>query len=325
MLVFGLWEVNMNFDFRYIKSELSKIKLPLKIKRNSSFNNPTYRRRRWTLGGIGILILLIIIISVASSSNDHPSEEVAAIPQATPKPAPNIPPASAENDLLEIATKPIKEGSKFCYLTFDDGPNTTITPGILDVLKEQNVSATFFMLGKYAQANPDIVKRVHQEGHLLANHGYSHNYDIIYENAEKFWEEVEKTHKTLTDISGEEPFKLFRFPGGGHNTGENGAKKQDYKKILQDKGFYFADWNALNGDTEGHSVHPEKLLNRIKETAKADNIVVLMHDATTKATTVEALPNIIQYLREQGYEFKRLDQVEYYDNTNAEKPGDMVM
>lgn len=81
------------------------------------------------------------------------------------------------NDLLQQI---LEKEEKICYLTFDDGPNPAITPKVLDILKEENVKATFFVIGKLVDSHPEIVKRAYEEGHYIANHGYSHNNSILY-------------------------------------------------------------------------------------------------------------------------------------------------
>jgi len=267
-------------------------------------------------GGIGVGTRLF---------SSEPEVATSAEPTTPPKPTPAIPPASEENDLLKIATTAEGSEEKICYLTFDDGPTKEVTPAVLDALKAENVPATFFMLGRMIEKNPDIAKRVYEEGHLLANHTYSHQYGELYASGESFLNEVEKTTGLIREITGEEPFKLIRFPGGGHNAGTYGAQKQQYKLLLQENGYYFADWNSLNGDAEGQNRSAGELLARIKETSGVKNIVVLMHDAATKKSTPEALPAIIQYLREKGYTFKRLDEVPYYTEDNPPPEPDMIL
>lgn len=106
--------------------------------------------------------------------------------------------------------------SKVAYLTFDDGPSQAVTPLILDVLKEENIKATFFVLGINVKNNPDILKRTYLEGHYIANHGYSHNYSKIYASKEKVLEEYNKTEKVIKKAIGNNDYSsyLFRFPGG---------------------------------------------------------------------------------------------------------------
>ena len=304
-----------------------KINIPkIKIRKNSNtYYLSKYKKRRLFIGAAGILILMLIICLIAMPSDKSNDIKTSVSPASTPKPAPNIPPASVENNLLNIAVNPQTEEGKFCYLTFDDGPTEKVTPKVLDVLKEYNVKATFFMLGRMIEQSPDIAKRAYEEGHLLANHSYSHEYKNLYESGDSFMEEINKTISLISDISGGYSFKLVRFPGGGNTNGEYGEKKQEYKKLLQENGYYYADWNALNGDAEAVNNSTERLLQRVKNTAINNNIVVLMHDASTKSTTAESLPSIIEYLKEQGYEFKRLDEVDYYEKNEKSQNNSMIM
>lgn len=241
-----------------------------------------------------------------------------------------FPAASEENDLLKIATSIKNPNAKVCYLTFDDGPTREITPKVLEILKKYDVKATFFTLGKMLEANRDVAKQVVDEGHLLANHSYYHEYEQLYASADSFMGEIEKTQALIDEISEGDSFKLVRFPGGGHNAGSYGAVKQDYKERLKENGYYFVDWNCLNGDAEASLRTADQLLARVKETAIGKNIVVLMHDAAAKKTTPDALGAIIEYLAKQGYEFKRLDEIDYYeggsdDESELEKTSDMIL
>ncbi len=272
--------------------------------------------------------LIAVIVAVLVHTANPQSEPIteASSPSSTPAPTPppNIPPAAEENNLLTIATKAQGSEEKICYLTFDDGPTREVTPAVLDILKEHHVKATFFMLGQMVAKNRDLAKRVYDEGHLLANHSYSHNYKNLYATGESFMAEIEKTHALLREVTGAEPFKLIRFPGGSHNAGSYAAEKQQYKLLLKQHGFYYADWNALNGDAEVAGTRPaEELLLRMRQTSGPKNIVVLMHDAATKKTTAEALPAIIAHLQSEGYTFKRLDEIEYYGGENKKPLPDM--
>lgn len=258
---------------------------------------------------ITTLVLAAVMLSACGA------EEVPEIEEKEPPKVYNIPAAAEENNLLKLATDARGTETKICYLTFDDGPTNNVTPRVLDVLKQYNVKATFFVLGSMADKNPDILKRVYDEGHLIANHSYSHSYGDLYATAESFMAEINHTHQRITEITGEEPFKLVRFPGGSHKESTYGAQKQEYIGVLKQNGFYYADWNCLNGDAEAILRSAPELLAKIQQTAYGKNIVVLMHDAKTKTTTPDALGGIIEYLSSRGYEFKRLDEVEYYSET----------
>lgn len=193
---------------------------------------------------------------------------------------------------------------KIAYLTFDDGPSQTVTPQILDILKRENIKATFFVLGRRVKANPEIVKREYKEGHYIANHGYSHEYSQIYKSIDNIIQEYNKTEKAIQDAIGVKEYNsyLFRFPGGS-NGGKYAKIKEKAKKELNNRNISFIDWNALTSDAAGANTK-EKLLDNLKDTVQDKNsVVILMHDASNKILTYETLPDVIQYLREQGYSF----------------------
>ncbi len=221
-------------------------------------------------------------------------------PTPTPKPREDGVVPQFEAELVEAYNG--YEGEKIAYLTFDDGPTSNITPRILDVLKEKDVKATFFVLGKMVEAYPEMAKRAAQEGHILANHSYSHDYKSVYDSKESFLDEIKKAEEVVINTVGEDSYaRVFRFPGG------SAGKDDEYKIALSEIDYSYVDWNALNGDAEGHNVSVATQLANIQETTKGrSGAVILMHDAATKQTTVEALPQIIDYLRSQGFMFKTL-------------------
>jgi peptidoglycan/xylan/chitin deacetylase (PgdA/CDA1 family) len=195
-------------------------------------------------------------------------------------------------------------GEKAVYLTFDDGPSKTVTPLILDVLKQENVKATFFLLGSRVELNPSIVKREYQEGHYIANHGYSHVYPQIYSSIEAILDEYNKTRQAIQNAIGlEYDGHLFRFPGG--STGGKYKKiKEESKQVLEENQIGYIDWNALTNDSAGAKTKEALMENMIKTVGEKTTVVILMHDAGDKILTYEVLPEMIAYLREKGYVFK---------------------
>lgn len=192
---------------------------------------------------------------------------------------------------------------KIAYLTFDDGPSIDVTEMILDVLKENDITATFFVLGSRAEQYPDIIKREYEEGHYIANHGYSHEYDKLYKSANSVLEEYEKTEKIIAKILDIEGYKthLFRFPGG--SVGGYDRVKKEAKKLLNENNIAYLDWNSLTRDSEAKFTK-EQLFNNFKATIKNKNsIVILNHDANGKILTYEVIKDIILYLKEAGYKF----------------------
>lgn len=194
---------------------------------------------------------------------------------------------------------------KQVFLTFDDGPSKTVTIPILDLLKQENIKANFFVLGSRVELYPKIVKRAYEEGHYIANHGYSHKYSQIYTSPASVLEEYNKTNQAVKDAIGKQLYNtnIFRFPGGSIG-GIYNDLKQEAKGLLEQNNIATVDWNALNGDSEGLRTE-EALLNRVKETIQGKNsVVILMHDAADKTKTYNTLPQIIDYLKQEGYEFK---------------------
>ena len=201
------------------------------------------------------------------------------------------------------------EQGKRVFLTFDDGPSKSVTPHILDILKFHNIKATFFVLGSRVKLNPDLVKREYDEGHYIANHGYSHKYSSIYAKPENVIEEYNKTEAEIRKALNNSNYSshLFRFPGGSVG-GEYSKIKKNAKKQLKEQQIAYLDWNALTSDAAGANTK-EKILNNMKKTVKNyKNVVLLMHDAPDKKLTYETLEDVITYLIEKGYSFKNFNQ-----------------
>ena len=220
-------------------------------------------------------------------------------------------PNKSGNNLSEAQIKSIENiyvsKEKVAFLTFDDGPSTQVTPKILDILKQQNIKATFFVLGTMVKSNPEILKREQEEGHYIANHGYSHIYKKVYANENKPLEEYNKTNELIQQALGDQNYQsnVFRFPGGSTG-GYYDKTKIKAKKKLKENGIGYLDWNCLTNDADGADTK-KAIMKNLKETCKGKNsIVVLMHDAPNKSLTAETLPEVIKYLREQEYDFKNL-------------------
>lgn len=200
--------------------------------------------------------------------------------------------------------------TKRIFLTFDDGPSVN-TSSILDILKQENITATFFMLGNFVEARPDIVKRAYEEGNYIANHGYSHVYSSIYISPEAVLDEYNRCNTAVQNAIGVPEYNshLFRFPGGLVG-GKYAELKVQAKQLLNENNIVNVDWNALTGDSEIKKPTEEFLMNRLRETTEGKNsIVLLMHDSPAKEITIQILPQVIAYLREQGYEFKNFYEI----------------
>lgn len=194
-------------------------------------------------------------------------------------------------------------GDHVAYLTFDDGPNKANTAKILDILKKEDIHATFFLLGKNAEKNPDLVKRIYNEGNAMGIHSYSHVYQTLYASPQNYLNELQKTEEIIYNIIGVRPI-ISRAPGGsaGHFT-------KAYWNAINDSGYIEVGWNALTGDADGTGRTAATEINNVKAQLQKrpflnTHLVILMHDAVGHEATVEALPQIIKLLKDQGYTFR---------------------
>ena len=204
------------------------------------------------------------------------------------------------------------DGKKVVFLTFDDGTSKTNTPEVLRILKENNIKATFFSTGSNiengGETAKDLVRQEFNSGHAIANHSYSHDFKLLYPgrnlDMEAFKADYEKNDKLLKSILGENfTTHVMRCPGG-YVSWKNMDPLKDY---LNENKIASIDWNALNADAEGPKKNAQQLVDFAIKTAQGKEMVVLlMHDTYGKEETVKALPSIIKYFKDNGYEFRTL-------------------
>ena len=193
---------------------------------------------------------------------------------------------------------PVKSSGKKVYLTFDDGPSSN-TDQILDILKDYDVKATFFVVGKTDERSVKAYQRIVEEGHTLAMHSYSHKYDEIYESKEAFARDLNSLQEYLYETTGVWP-RIYRFPVGSSNTVSK-VDMQELIEYLTDIGITYFDWNVASGDAVSRTLPAETIVNNcLSGIEKQKESVILMHDASNKGTTIEALPQIIEAIQEQG-------------------------
>lgn len=191
-------------------------------------------------------------------------------------------------------TTPADSGIHKVYLTFDDGPSAN-TDQILDILDEYGVKATFFVVGK--ERYNDQYRRIVEEGHTLGMHSYSHVYRDIYESVEAYGQDLEKLHTYLYELTGVDS-RIVRLPGGSSNTVSK-DKIQDIIAYLGQQGMTYYDWNVSSGDAASGYVSAQQIAdNVLNHVSEHHTSIVLMHDASGKNTTVEALPIILEKILE---------------------------
>lgn len=212
-------------------------------------------------------------------------------------------------DAKEPDRQPTQEEKtiKTAYLTFDDGPSC-VTPEILDMLKELNIKATFFVIGRTGESDIAALKRIQAEGHSIGAHSYSHDYRKIYKSVEDYLDDFNEIEEWIFEITGEHT-QIFRFPGGSNNST---AKKSTLLGIAAEmtrRGYTYYDWNVIAHDDRKAAYSPEILFDNVVKSAKGKlkrDLVLLFHDNATRKTTPQVLPQVVSYFQEQGYQFDKI-------------------
>ena len=227
----------------------------------------------------------------------------------------------------EISTevKELKEGSKRsesdvkastqavkkAYLTFDDGPSPN-TDKILDILDSYNVKGNFFVIGRFSDAYKDEYRRIHEEGHMMGMHSYSHIYTEVYESEDAFVADLDHVQYVIYDITGFLP-GIYRFPGGSNNEVAQ-VSMNKFTDVLDKRGIVYYDWNVNSGDADAARLSKQEIIDNVFNGINAlptpedrNEIMILFHDLSEKTTTVDALPAVIEGLQAQGYVILPID------------------
>lgn len=202
-----------------------------------------------------------------------------------------------------------------CYLTFDDGPSSKVTPRILDILAKYNVKATFFVAGT---GNLSLLPRMAAEGHTIGLHTNTHN--CYVKNSSNIYFSIENYLLDLKAISDKVEATVgirsavIRFPGGSSNKVSKVCPgiMTNLTKLLPDMGYSYFDWNVLSGDADSDNVPAETIVNNVLSRAQnKPSICVLMHDTNAKSTTADALEQVIIGLSGMGFRFEALTPETY--------------
>lgn len=245
--------------------------------------------------------------SNSNSSQSGTDPQPSQTPTPSPQPAPANTPIRPFYELsgtpptapgLAMKQRVFKtEPAKIAYLTIDDGPSDN-TPRILKILQNEGVKATFFVIGRQVEQYPGFLKQEFEQGNAIGNHTYSHNYAEIYKNPEGYLANIKKNEDLIYNLIGIRP-KVIRTPGG-----TQGNFHVRYYNAVDAADYLVYDWNVSTGDAAAPLVPTDTLVRNVKEQVPGKSrVIILMHDAPGKTTTPEALPRIIQYLKQQGYEF----------------------
>ena len=187
---------------------------------------------------------------------------------------------------------------KVVALTFDDGPDPIDTPDVLDILKEKNVRATFFVLGQAAQANPSLLKRLAMEGHEIGNHSFNHDYQ-----QRRLVEELKQTDQEVFVATGAHTY-FYRPPGG--------FLSKNQLEIVKKNGHIVALWSVDSKDWRNPGV--KQIVDNVIKSV-FPGAIILLHDGGYQRTqTVKALGPIIDALRDRGYRFSTLSELKMLDS-----------
>ncbi len=191
---------------------------------------------------------------------------------------------------------------KVIYLTFDDGPSGKVTSDILDILKKESVPATFFLIGEQIKGQESLIKRMVDEGHALGLHSMTHKKGYLYSSNEHFLKEMLDTQEIINSAIGFKP-TILRFPFGCNN---NTYKLSDSMvKLIHENNLKIYDWNTDSGDGANPNASPNRFIKNSR--SDKDKVILLMHCAYMSKNTVKALPSVIKYYKDNGYEFKIID------------------
>ena len=203
---------------------------------------------------------------------------------------------------------------KWGCLTFDDGPSKT-TPDVLEALNAAGVKATFFVVATgYNERYLPLIAEAAAAGHQIAFHSASHEYSDIYQSPDAYWEDIALLQERISPYILTDGIHYLRFPGGSTNTVSRryGGKgiMSELKAQAEEKGYTYVDWNVCAEDAVGGKPSANTIYrNVVRETGEQTQCIVLMHDSATTRTTAEALPDIIQWYKDQGFAFCTVEQV----------------
>lgn len=202
-------------------------------------------------------------------------------------------------DKMQNKTDPNKK----VYLTFDDGPDSTDTPIVLDILDSYGVKATFFVVGTNIEKNPELLKQLVKRGHSIGNHTYNHRYNDVYSGIDGFLQSIKTNEDIIYNMTGVRP-RVVRDPGG------RVRNNLELITALERQGYRLVDWNVDSYDSRKPYLTAPQIIENIRQQSLNKNLwpgmVILMHDGQGHLNSARALPTILEMLLNQGFKFEVL-------------------
>lgn len=280
---------------------------------------PNQQKNNWMIAVCLLLLVCFLAGAELFSQRTTPNENTKvnateSIPAPTPSPTPFPTKEPAVISIPEIPEDPYPElygdnpNQEFAppeenvvYLTFDDGPSNS-TPALLEVLKEEGVPATFFIM---EDDFPELLKQIYEDGHTLGVHTHSHDYSYVYWTKEAFLADFCRSYCNIWDATGYRP-RIFRFPGGSVNS-YNRHLVWDLVTEMERRGFVYYDWNVTSEDASSAKIYEDQINALITYSQYKPRIIALLHDTDKNPWIAQVVKDYIHYMRERGYQFKALD------------------
>lgn len=292
--------------------------LELEMRRKARIRRRKQEQRRAALVRMGAMagvlmaaVVLVVVIRTLAKNNTQTtteSEETtrSASSESSAQTRGNGVVSRASSSIASLATPVSADPESVIYLTFDDGPSTEVTPQLLDLLEENEVPATFFILN-YAEELVPILRREVADGHTIGMHAWDHDYSKCYSDDDAYFDGINQLKAKVYQDTGYSAF-CFRFPGGSSNTISRRYSDEIMTRLTKranaDPNWQYYDWNVDSTDATGNNLDAVKLADSaIRELKKGQHNVILCHDTNNKTTTVEAVRKIIEYGRANGFVF----------------------
>ncbi|MNZ33048.1 Peptidoglycan-N-acetylglucosamine deacetylase [compost metagenome] len=265
-----------------------------------------------------IMMLVITVVLVMNTGQNGAMPEAKASDISIASSSGSLSVETLSHSVHRAAAAIKSSNEKIVYLSFDDGPSK-LTDQVLNILKKENVTATFFVLGEHAKHSPEIIYRIEDAGHAIGNHSFNHEYDELYSSFTHFWGQIKSTEEVLKEITGVRP-RLVRAPGGTY-----GHFDETYFDLLEKGGYKVFDWDVDSGDSKRKGVPASEIINNVTSAKLKKEMIVLMHDGTGHAETVKALPAIIKFYKKHGYTFRTLspeqNPVQFHISASVKNKG----
>jgi peptidoglycan/xylan/chitin deacetylase (PgdA/CDA1 family) len=194
--------------------------------------------------------------------------------------------------------------ARVVYLTFDDGPDPASTAQIMNILDQYGIKGTFFVVGTRIELYPEVLKEIAAKGHVIGNHTYNHKYEEIYASTDAFMASLKKNDELIFQVTGVYP-TIVRDPGGRF------LGNAAMHSFIAERGYKLFEWNVDSYDSRNPIPSKDQIVKNVMTQMANQRLwpsaIILFHDSRKHKSTIEALPQIIENLKKEGFEFRTLE------------------